>query len=329
MRQLVICCLVSVALLTGYVREGDSGPFRMARSVVGTVAAPVRIAGSVIAMPFNAIGNAAGNLTASPETLSDLKKENASLKAQVTSLKEAQKTADRLQGLLDLKNANNLKSTAARIIGGTGSAWSKAVIIDKGSVDGISTGMAVCSSGGVIGQVIEVSATTATVRLITDESSSVSAMLQGSRAQGMLQGQPDGSLRLSYVEADATVSEDDAVITSGIGGVFPKGLPIGTVSSVSRADNATYYTIVVRAVSSAETDEEVLVITSLGADQTASDQEVADANAAPQGQAASDASQQASSGDSQAQDSASANASASEGASSTATSTDQTARQGQ
>ena len=135
-----------------------------------------------------------------------------------------------------------------------------------------------CNSGGVIGQIVEVSATTSTVQLITDEGSGVSAMIQGTRAQGMLQGQPDGSLRLSYVSTDSDVKVGDIVITSGIGGVYPKGLPLGTVSSVEKSDNDVYYTIVVRAQSTAENNEEVLVITSLTDDQIASDQDVASAN---------------------------------------------------
>ena len=92
---------------------------------------------------------------------------------------------------------------------------------------------------------------------------------------------------LSYVPADADVKVGDVVITSGLGGRFPKGLPLGTVSSVSRAANATYYTIVVRAISTAESNEEVLVITSLTDEQTASSEDVAAANTAAQGNGAS------------------------------------------
>ena len=105
---------------------------------------------------------------------------------------------------------------------------------------------------GVIGQIIEVSATTSTVRLVSDEQSGISAMVQGSRAQGMLCGQADGTLRLEYVVSDAEVSAGDIIITSGIGGSFPKGLPLGTVASINRAANAVYYTIVVRPASTAE-----------------------------------------------------------------------------
>lgn len=286
MRPFVICCLVSLLLLTFYVREGEAGVIHSIRSGVNTVATPVRMVGAVVATPFNAIGNVFTNLSAPQETLSELKKQNEELTSELAQLTEAEKTAERLESLLGLQSTYNLQSTAARIIGTTGDAWSQTVTIDKGSANGFEIGMPVCNSGGVIGQIIEVSAATSTVRLINDENSGVSAMVQSARAQGILQGQPDGTLMLSYVPADADVKVGDVIITSGLGGRFPKGLPLGTVSSVSRAANATYYTIVVRAISTAESNEEVLVITSLTDEQAASSEDVAAANTAAQGNGA-------------------------------------------
>lgn len=283
MRPFVICCLVSLLLLTFYVREGEAGVIHSIRSGVNTVATPVRMVGAVVATPFNAIGNVFTNLSAPQEALSELKKQNEELTSELAQLTEAEKTAERLESLLGLQSTYNLQSTAARIIGTTGDAWSQTVTIDKGSANGFEIGMPVCNSGGVIGQIIEVSAATSTVRLINDENSGVSAMVQSTRAQGILQGQPDGTLMLSYVPADADVKVGDVIITSGLGGRFPKGLPLGTVSSVSRAANATYYTIVVRAISTAESNEEVLVITSLTDEQAASSEDVTAANTAAQG----------------------------------------------
>ena len=280
-RPLIVLCLVSLLLLTFYLREGDTGMIHSLRGAAMTITSPVRMLGGAVAAPFNAIGNAIGNAGASSETLSELKKENERLTAKVAELSEAQETAARLEKLVSLQSTYSLKSTAARIIGSTGDAWSNAVIIDKGANAGFEVGMPVCSSGGVIGQIIEVSATTSTVRLVSDEQSGISAMVQGSRAQGMLRGQADGTLRLEYVVSDAEVSAGDIIITSGIGGSFPKGLPLGTIASINRA--AVYYTIVVRPASTAENNEEVLVITSLEDDQVASDEEVAAANNSPQG----------------------------------------------
>ena len=190
MRPLIVFSLISVLLLTFYIREGEAGPIHAVRSGVTTITSPVRFA------PFNAIGNVFSNLTASQDTLDELKKQNEELTSKVAELSEAQKTAERLEGLVGLQSTYNLKSTAARIVGASGDAWTSTVTIDKGSADGLTINMPVTSSAGVIGQIIEVSAKTSTVRLIGDENSGVSAMVQDTRAQGMLQGQADGTLRL-------------------------------------------------------------------------------------------------------------------------------------
>lgn len=189
-----------------------------------------------------------------------------------------------------MQSTYNLQSTAARIVGESGDAWSRTVTINKGSLDGLAINMPVCNSAGIIGQIIEVSPTTSTVRLITDENSGVSAMVQSTRAQGILQGQPDGTLRLEFVTIDSDVEEGDIIVSSGLGGVYPKGLPLGVVASVDRPDNASYYTIIVTPASSdTENNEEVLVITSLTSEQTATDEDVAEANANPQGGTREDA----------------------------------------
>ncbi len=275
---MIVFCVLSVLLLTFYIREGEAGPIHAVRSGVVTVTSPVRYVGSVVASPFNALGNIFSNLTAPQETLSDLKQQNAELTGQVAQLAEAKETAERLEGLLGLQSTYNLQSTAARIIGGSSDAWSQTVTIDKGSLDGFEIGMPVCNAYGVIGQITEVALSSSTVLLINDETSGVSAMVQSSRAQGMLRGQADGSLRLEYVSTDYDVQVGDIVITSGLGGVFPKGLPLGTVSSVERRDNDVYYDIVVRTSASTENNEEVLVITALSDDQRATDEDIAAAN---------------------------------------------------
>lgn len=282
-RPFVALVVASLLVLTFYLREGETGPIHAVRGAVQTVATPFRMLGNAVASPFVAIGNVAGNLSASPQTLSDLEKENAELTAQLAALTEQNADAERLEGLAALKSSYGIEGSTGRIIGTSSDAWSRTVTVDKGSLDGVAVNMPVANSGGIIGQVTEVSASSSTVRLITDENSSVSAMLQESRAQGMLEGQPDGTLRLNYVDAGAEVNVGDLVVTSGLGGVFPKGILLGRVSSVEKTDNALYYTIVVTPSSEAESNEEVLIVTSLTADQTASAEELAAAENTPEG----------------------------------------------
>ena len=261
------------------VREGDSGLLHGVRGVFQTVATPVRVVGSVVASPVSGISNVVGNLTADSQTLSDLKAENDDLKAQVARLTEYEDEANTLTDLLQLRNQYNLDSTAARVIARSTDSWSSTITIDKGTTSGIQTGMPVMTSTGVVGQVSECGPTTATVRLITDESSGVSAKVQSSGAQGQLQGSADGTLHLNLIRTDQQVSTGDSVVTSGLGGVYPKGLPVGTVSNVTKSSGSLYYDITVEPLASVGSLEEVLVITSLSGDQQATADDATAANA--------------------------------------------------
>ena len=220
-----------------------------------------------------------GNLTADSQTLSDLKAENDDLKAQVARLTEYEDEANTLTDLLQLRNQYSLDSTAARVIARSTDSWSSTITIDKGTTSGIQTGMPVMTSTGVVGQVSECGPTTATVRLITDESSGVSAKVQSSGAQGQLQGSADGTLHLNLIRTDQQVSTGDSVVTSGLGGVYPKGLPVGTVSNVTKSSGSLYYDITVEPLASVGSLEEVLVVTSLSGDQQATADDAAAANA--------------------------------------------------
>lgn len=277
-RELVVCLVISVVLFTVGVRTGEDGPLGAVRGAFQTVTTPVRLVGSAITMPFQGLGNIFSNLTADQATLSELQAENDELRSRNAELEEAEQTATRLQGLLDLQSSYNLQSTAAHIISGSSDSWSSTVTIDKGTSSGLSVGMPVTSSSGVIGQIVECGATSSTVLLVTDESSSISAMVQSSRAQGMLDGSAAGEVRLDMIRTDQTVEVGDIVVTSGLGGVFPKGLPLGKVTSVEKNPGSMYYTIVVEPYAHTENAEEVLVITSLTDSQVATSEDVASAD---------------------------------------------------
>ncbi len=278
-RSLIVLSVISLALFVLGVREGDSGLLHGVRGVFQTVATPARVVGSVVASPISGISNVVGNLTADSQTLSDLKAENDDLKAQVARLTEYEDEANTLTDLLQLRNQYNLDSTAARVIARSTDSWSSTITIDKGTTSGIQTGMPVMTSTGVVGQVSECGPTTATVRLITDESSGVSAKVQSSGAQGQLQGSADGTLHLNLIRTDQQVSTGDSVVTSGLGGVYPKGLPVGTVSNVTKSSGSLYYDITVEPLASVGSLEEVLVITSLSGDQQATADDATAANA--------------------------------------------------
>ena len=278
-RALVVCGALSIALFTLSCSTGEEGPLGVVRGAFQTVTMPVRYLGATVSAPFQGLGNIFTNLTADQATLSELQAENDELRARNVELEEDAESAQRLQDLLDLRDTNNLQSTAARIISGSTDSWSSTVTLDKGASDGLAVGMPVTSSSGVVGQIVECGPTTSTVRMLVDENSSISAMVQSSRAQGMLTGSVTGEVRLALVRTNQEVAVGDVVITGGLGGVFPKGLPVGEVTSVESNPGDLYLTIVVEPYARAETYEEVLVITSLTEEQQASAEDFAEADA--------------------------------------------------
>ena len=277
-RSFIILSLLSIVLLTVSARMGTEGPLEMVRGGFSTITMPFRMAGSAIAMPFQGIGNIFSNLTADQQTLSDLKAENEQLRSRNAELEETNQSTQRLQGLLDLKNTYNLQSTGARVISGSTDSFNNTIVIDKGTSSGLAVGMPVVDSGGVIGQIIECGPTTSTVRLITDEKSGVAAMVQSSRAQGMLMGSASRQITLNLINTNQKVAVGDTVVTSGLGGVFPKGLPLGKVTSVEAAPGSLYYTIGAKPYGNVSTNEEVMVITSLSEEQKATADDIAEAD---------------------------------------------------
>lgn len=269
---------VSLIMFTLSAREGEGGFFGGVRGVVQTITSPVKVGGGYLVTPITGVGNIFRNLTADEQTLSELKEENEQLRARNVELEEADQTARRLEELLELRNTYSLQSVAARVIAGSSDSWVASVTIDRGGGSGITVGMPVTNAVGAVGQVIKCAGTTATVRLLTDEGSSVAVMVQSSRAQGMAVGSPDGTLRLTLIRTDQEVSVGDVVVTSGLGGVFPKGLPVGKVTVVEKNPGSTYYDIVVEPFFRPKSLEEVLVITSLTEEQEATSEDIEDAD---------------------------------------------------
>ncbi len=273
LRTFIVLVVVSIVLFTLSCRPETKPAFDAAKGISQTITAPVRYVGTLASLPFQGLANMMGNITAPESTLSELRDQNEQLIAENALLKEQALAAERLEALLELKNTHELTSVGARVISGSVDSATSSITIDKGSLDGIEVGMPVTDSLGLVGQVAEVTPTTSIVRLITDERSGVSAIVQESRAQGQAEGAADGSLRLALVSSDQKVEVGDLVVTSGLGGVFPKGLPLGVVTSVNRGNGDLYQTIIMRPVALSSPFDEVLVVTELSDGQHASAEE--------------------------------------------------------
>ena len=149
---------------------------------------------------------------------------------------------------------------AAQVIGSSGSETSRIIYIDRGSNQGIESNMAVITPEGIVGKVLRVYPSTSQVLEITDQTSGVGATLVKSRLQGILKGQPEGNPNLAYIMADESVVPGEDVVTSGGDRIFPKGLPVGKVVSVSPGKDL-FLNVGVTPSASLGRLEEVLVIT--------------------------------------------------------------------
>jgi len=134
------------------------------------------------------------------------------------------------------------------------------VTISKGEADGVRKGMAVVSPQGVVGRILTTSAHSARVLLITDHNSGVDALVQRTRARGIVEGSLDGRCSMKYLKREEDVTVGDRIITSGLDGVFPKGLLIGEVTHVTRGTRGLLQVAEIRPAARLETLEEVLVL---------------------------------------------------------------------
>ena len=192
----------------------------------------------------------------------ELLRENNALKLQLSQLESKAAEADRLAALLNFRRLNrDVPMLGARVIGASADAGSATVFVDRGERDGIRRNMAVITPDGVVGKVIEAFSTSAQVLLLTDKESGVGAMLAGSRIQKPVGGTGEPLLLLKYVTNDDTVNVGERVVTSGMDRIFPKDLPVGTITEVKPGN--PFKQIRVRPAANLERLEEVLVLLTL------------------------------------------------------------------
>ncbi|HEX9443864.1 MAG TPA: rod shape-determining protein MreC [Candidatus Binatia bacterium] len=192
--------------------------------------------------------------------------ENERLKARVRDLEaersrllEEESTNRRLRELMDFRSEWAPKAKVASVIGSSASAWFQTMILDKGKADGVEKGMAVISTLGVVGQVVSVTSRNAKVLLITDSHSGVDAMVQRSRARGIVTGSIETGPIMKYVKRSDDLQEGDRLVTSGLDGVFPKGLAVGAVSKVNKKNFGLFQYVEVNLAVDPRRIEEVLV----------------------------------------------------------------------
>lgn len=257
---LISATLLLAALLmlsVGSRSEQRSDPFA---GIVLEIVRPLQV-GVVAAV------DAVENIWTSYFALVGVREENERLRRRVLDLEEqlvqraeAERADRRLQELLGVRAALQDEMVPAQIIGRDPLPWSGTITINRGSSDGIGRNAAVVSQHGVIGQTIAVSAHSARVLLVTDHNSGVDGIVQRSRARGVVKGALDGRCLMKYLQRSDDVAVGDRIVTSGLDGIFPKGIPIGEVTDVDLDKRGLLKTADIAPSAPLDRIEEVLVV---------------------------------------------------------------------
>lgn len=211
--------------------------------------------------------DAVENIWTSYFALVGVREENERLRRRVLDLEEqmvrraeAERADRRLQELLDYRTSLQSQAVPGQIIGRDPLPWSGTITINKGSSDGIGRNAAVVSQYGVVGQIIATSAHSARVLLVTDPNSGVDGIVQRSRARGVVKGALDGRCLMKYLQRGDDIAVGDRIVTSGLDGIFPKGISIGAVIDVDLDKRGLQKTADVAPSAPLDRLEEVLVV---------------------------------------------------------------------
>ncbi len=186
----------------------------------------------------------------------------AELESELVHFKEITKENDRLKKLLEFRQSISEKTIAARVLAWDSTPWRKTLLLDKGSNQGIKKDMAVVVAEGLVGRILEVGPLTSRVVLLLDPDARVSALTDETRSQGMAAGDGSSELKMLYLELEGSASVGETVLTSGMGGLFPKGIRIGKIISIGRDETGLHLTARVEPFVHFSKLEEVLCLAS-------------------------------------------------------------------
>ncbi len=225
--------LVVGAFALMLIGKADTVLVERVRTVVGDAVAPIL---EFIARPIDTIGNTVEGIG----ELTELRARNATLERESERLRHWQTVARRLEAenaalrsLTDMVPDPRLRFVTARVVGDQGGAFARSVLVNAGSRDGIARGQAAVTTRGVAGRVTEVGQRSSRVLLLTDINSRIPVLVGAARDRAIMAGDNTGKPRLLYLAAGTETRPGDRVVTSGHGGVFPPGLPIGVVTQAS------------------------------------------------------------------------------------------------
>jgi rod shape-determining protein MreC len=252
---LIFCAVVLVSLQLSGRYEGNP----LHTLVLRVISPPQRVFHWVIASIRSVFQNHI--------VLVDLKQENLRLQEEVRRLQrendelwESSYAAERLRRLLQLKARVPATMIPAEVIAYSPSAWFRTIVINKGLRDGVQKGMPVVTWEGVVGKVMRTSSGSSIILLVVDRNSSIDVLVQRTRTRGLIEGEGGSRCQLRHVPRTDDIEVGDHLITSGLGGIFPKGLSMGDVVRVERKEYGLFQEVEVRPSADCSRLEEVMVI---------------------------------------------------------------------
>jgi len=249
--------LLQVLLLAVQIKRDSQG--RLIRSWTVGAVSPFERAGSYVFGSFRDTWRNYFALRGTKKDNDDLRRENDALKLRLAQLEGKAAEADRLGALLHFRQSQaDVPMVAARVIGGSADPGSQTIELDRGEHDGIRKDMGVITPDGVVGKIIETYPNTSQVLLLTDNHSGVGAMLADSRIQSPVGGVGEPLITMKYVPNDDDVSVGARVVTSGMDRIFPRDLPVGTITEIKPGN--PFKQIRIKPAANLERLEEVLVL---------------------------------------------------------------------
>jgi len=191
-----------------------------------------------------------------------LREEAQRLRVEALRVTETVEENQRLRRLLALKEAMPLATLSGEVIAREWGGWVRSLTVNRGRADHVSRLTAVIGPDGLIGRVVDVRPGASIVQVLTDPASTVGALVVRTRTQGIVEGEPRGTLRLKYMARDGSgIQLGDLVVTSGAGGLFPRGIPVGRVRAIDDRGSALFhYAQLTPAVEFARIDEVLLIV---------------------------------------------------------------------
>lgn len=260
-KALLATVFVMLGILIYSAGAGGSSVFA---STLGQVFTPMQKVSTVIS------NNAAASVNRSAEDLEqenrELKKEVDALRAKLIDYYQVKQENEQYRTFLELKNENkDFTFVAGSVVGRDPNDLFYSFTVDKGSLAGVTVNSPVITESGVVGWVSSVSSTFCEVTTMLSAETSIAALDQGNRESGVISSNiklaEQGLVKLNYLAADTKVKEGDLIVTSGLGGLYPKNLPVGKVKSIGPEEYNVSYMAVVEPFVNVKTVRDVFIIT--------------------------------------------------------------------